>query len=87
MHLKCDVLLLTDVFGKCINIRLKIKNYGFCPSNYLSASALNWDVILYLTKVELELISDLTCIYSLRKIWEVEFLIFSIDTGNPTIII
>ena len=35
-----------------------IKNYGLCPSQYLSGSALSWDTILNITKVELELISD-----------------------------
>ena len=35
-----------------------IKNYGLCPSQYLSGSALIWDTILNITKVELELISD-----------------------------
>ena len=53
-YLKCDVLLLADVFEKFRNNSLK--NYGLCPSHYLSAPALSWDAILNMTKVELELI-------------------------------
>ena len=33
-----------------------LKNYGFCPSRYLSPLALIWDSMLNVTKVELELI-------------------------------
>ena len=33
-YLKCDVLLLADVFEKVRNDSLK--NYGLCPSHYLS---------------------------------------------------
>ena len=36
LYLKCDILLLADVFGKFRNNSLK--NYGLCPSHYLSAS-------------------------------------------------
>ena len=35
-----------------------LKNYGLCPSNYLSAPALSWDTMLNITKVKLELIAD-----------------------------
>ena len=56
LYLKCDVLLLADVFEKIRNNSLK--NYGLCPSHYLSALALSWDAILHMTKVELELIPD-----------------------------
>ena len=35
LYLKCNVLLLADVFEKFRNNRLK--NYGLCPSHYLSA--------------------------------------------------
>ena len=34
LHLKWDVLLLADVFGKFRNNSLT--NYGLCPSHYLS---------------------------------------------------
>ena len=49
--------MLADVFEKFINN--SIKNYGLCPSHYLSTPALSWDAILNLTEVELRLIPDL----------------------------
>ena len=54
LYLKCVILLLTDVFQKFRNRSLK--NYGFYLSYYLSAPDLSWDAMLYITKVELELI-------------------------------
>ena len=56
LYLKCDVLLLADVFEKFRNNSLK--NYGLCPSHYLRAPDLSWDTILKMTKIELELIPD-----------------------------
>ena len=56
LYLECDVLLLPDVFEKFRNNSLK--TYGLWPSYYLSAPALSWDVILNMTKVEIELIQD-----------------------------
>ena len=56
LYLKCDVLLLADVFEKFRNNSLK--NYGLCPSHYLSSLALGWDAMLNTKKVELELIPD-----------------------------
>ena len=57
LYLKCDVLLLADVFEKFRNNSLK--NYGLCPSHYLSAPGLRWDRILKMAKIELEFIPDL----------------------------
>ena len=65
MHLKCDVLLLADVFGKFINN--KLKNYGLCPSHYLSAPPLSWDALANMTKVQLEIITDLDMYISFEK--------------------
>ena len=56
LYLKCEVLLLADVFEKFRNN--SIKTCGLCPSHYLSALALSWDPMLNMTKVNLELISD-----------------------------
>ena len=50
LYLKCDVLLLADVFEKIRNKSLT--NYGLCPSHYLSAPGLSWDAILNMKKVE-----------------------------------
>ena len=54
LYLKCDVLLLADVFEKYISL----KHYGLCPSHYLSTPGLIWDAILKMTKIKLEHITD-----------------------------
>ena len=56
LYLKFDVLLSADVFEKFRNNTLK--NYGLCPSHYLSAPSLSWDAMLKMTKIDLELIPD-----------------------------
>ena len=58
-------LLLADVFEKFRNSSLK--NYGLRPSHYLGVSALSWDVMLNMAKVELELISDADMYLSFEK--------------------
>ena len=55
VYLKCDALVLADVFEKARDSSLK--NYGLCPSNYLSTPSLTRDAMDNMTKVELELIS------------------------------
>ena len=82
LYLKCDVLLLVDVFEKFRNNSLK--NY-VCPSHYLSAPALSWDAILNMEKVELKLNPHSECTYSLKKVREVKFLMFLLDIVKPTI--
>ena len=56
LYLKCDVLILADIFEKFRNNSSKI--YGLCPSHDLSEPVLSWDAILKTTKVKLELIRD-----------------------------
>ena len=56
LYSKCDVLLLADVSEKFRNN--SFKNYGFFPTHYSSAPALSWNAMVSMTKVELELISD-----------------------------
>ena len=56
LYLKCDILLLADVFEKFRNNSSKI--YGQSPSPYLSAPGLSWDAMLKMTKIKLQLISD-----------------------------
>ena len=68
LYLKCDVLLLADVYEKFRNNRLK--NYGLFPSHYLGAPALYWNVMLNMTKVELELISDINMYLLFDKRYE-----------------
>ena len=43
LYMKCDVLLLADVFEKFRNNSLK--NYGLCPSHYSSATGLSCDAM------------------------------------------
>ena len=65
LYLKCDVLLLADVFE---NFRYKsLKNYGLCLSHYLSAPTLSWDAMFNMTKVELKLISDANMYFFFEK--------------------
>ena len=83
-YLKCDVLSFADLFENFRNNSLN--NYGLCLSNYLSAPGLSWDAMLKTTKVEfLNLFQILTHKYSLKKVQEVEFRIFLVDTIKPTI--
>ena len=56
MYLKCDVLLLADLFKKYRNN--SSKNYGLCPSHYLSTPGLIWDAVLKMTKIKLRLSPD-----------------------------
>ena len=84
LYLKCDVLLLADMFEKFRNNNLN--NYRLRPSHYLSAPGLSWDAIRKITKIELELISDRDMyIFFEKGTREVEFLIFLIDIAKPTI--
>ena len=65
LYLKCDILLLVDVFEKFKNRCLE--NYGLCPSNYLSVLDLSWDAMFSMTKVELDIISDVEMHLFLKK--------------------
>ena len=55
LHLKYNVLIL-DVFEKFRNN--SIKNYGFCPSHYLSAPGLSCDAMIKMKNNKLDLIPD-----------------------------
>ena len=54
LYLKCGVLLLADVFEQFRNN--SFKNYRLCPSHYLIAPGLCWDVMLKATEIKLGLI-------------------------------
>ena len=54
---KKDVLLLADVFEKFIDTCLKY--YELDPCHYFSAPELSWDVMLKMTGVKLEKISNI----------------------------
>ena len=49
LYLKCDVLLLTDVFEKFRHNSLN--NYGLCPSHYLSAPDLSCDAMVKMRNI------------------------------------
>jgi hypothetical protein len=56
-YLKLDVLLLADVFE---NFRKAcMEYYQLDPANYLSAPSLAWDAMLLMTKIKIDLISDI----------------------------
>ena len=57
-NLKCDVLLLADVFE---NVRMTCMGfYKLNPANYISCPSLAWDAMLKMTGIKLEQISDVT---------------------------
>ena len=56
-YLKKDVLLLTDVFEKFIDMCLKFYRLDIC--HYFSSPGLSWDAMLKKTSIKLEKISDI----------------------------
>ena len=60
-----DVLLLADVFE---NFRdLCLKNYGLDPVYYYTAPGLAWDAMLKMTKINLELLSNIDKLLMIEK--------------------
>ena len=51
----------------------------------MRAPGLSRNAMLKMTKIKLELITDLTCAYSFKKVQELKFLVFLIDIAKPTI--
>ena len=60
-----DVLLLADVFEKFRDVCLK--NYGLDPAHYYTAPGLAWDAMLKMTKINLELLSDVDKLLMIEK--------------------
>ena len=57
LHLKSDVLLLADVFQ---NFRKTcLTYYGVDPCHYITSPGFAWDAMLKMTKINLDLISDI----------------------------
>ena len=57
LYLKTDVFLSADVFEKFINTCLD--DYGLDPCHYFSSPGLSRDAMLKMTKLEINLISDI----------------------------
>ena len=57
LYLKRDGLLLADVFEKFIKRCLHY--YGLDPCHYFSSPGLNWDAMLKMTRIDLDLISGI----------------------------
>ena len=60
-----DVLLLADVFENFRDICLK--NYGLDPVYYYTAPGLAWDAMLKMTKINLELLSNVDMLLMIEK--------------------
>lgn len=65
LYLKCDVLLLCDIFEKfrCMSLTY----YNLDPCHYVSSPALSWDAMLLHTKIKLDLISDVEMYQMIEK--------------------
>ena len=65
LYLKSDVLLLCDVFEQfrdtCLNV------YKLDPAQYYTLPSLSFDCMLRMTKVELELLTDIDMIHFFQK--------------------
>ena len=65
LYNRVDVLLLSDVFENFRNICCK--HYNLDPAHYFTAPGLAWDAALKVTKVELELLSDMDMLLMVEK--------------------
>ena len=63
LYLKVAVLLLADVFQKSINTCLNY--YGLNSCHYFSSPGLSWNEMFKMTRIELDLVSDVDMHYSL----------------------
>jgi hypothetical protein len=58
LYLKTDVLLLADVFEKFRSVCLQTN--GLDPMHYYSLLGLSWDAALKMSKIKLDLITDIS---------------------------
>ena len=74
LYLKTDVLLLADVFQKFINTCLDY--YKLDPCHYFSSPGLSWSAMLKMTRIELELISDIGIHLFIEKKYERRYFLY-----------
>lgn len=65
LYLKCDILLLTDIFENFRNMSLHY--FKLDPAYYVTAPGFSWDAMLLYTDVRLELITDLEIYQMIEK--------------------
>ena len=65
LYNETDVLLLADVFENFRNICME--NYKLDPAHYFTAPGLAWDACLKMTKVKLELLTDIDMLLMVEK--------------------
>ena len=65
LYLKSDVLLLTDVFEQFRDTCLRV--YKLDPAQYYTLPSLSLDCMLRMTKVELELLTDIDMVHFFKK--------------------
>ncbi|CAI2199527.1 16305_t:CDS:2, partial [Funneliformis geosporum] len=57
LYLKIDVLSLADIWTTFR--KTSMHHYGLDPSHYVSAPSLSWDAMLKMTKVKIELFTEM----------------------------
>ena len=65
LYNESDVLLLADIFENFRDVCLK--NYGLDPVYYYTAPGLAWDAVLKMTKINLELLSNIDMLLMVEK--------------------
>ena len=65
IYLKCDLLLLCDVFEKFISVCLR--DYKLDPCHYFSRPGVSWDAMLKMTGIKLEKIDNIDMHLFLEK--------------------
>ena len=57
---KIEIKMMKDYLRMFEKVRNNsLRNYGLCPSHYLSAPGLSWDAMLKMTKIELEIVLEI----------------------------